>query len=65
MSVSSAKVRVTNNQLSVERLIPAPPEAIFDLLADPDRHAETVPDRCRSRVAAHGVSPWETASVWI
>jgi len=24
--------------VSVERVIPAPPEAIFDLLADPDRH---------------------------
>ncbi|MFZ2504384.1 MAG: SRPBCC family protein [Nocardioides sp.] len=28
------------NQVSVDRVILAPPEAIFDLLADPDRHAE-------------------------
>jgi uncharacterized protein YndB with AHSA1/START domain len=26
--------------VSVERIIPAPPEAIFDLLADPTRHQE-------------------------
>jgi uncharacterized protein YndB with AHSA1/START domain len=28
----------TKNSESVERFIPAPPEAIFDLLADPARH---------------------------
>jgi uncharacterized protein YndB with AHSA1/START domain len=26
--------------VSVQRLIPSPPEPIFDLLADPDRHAD-------------------------
>lgn len=40
MPASSAKTSVTNNQLSIERFVPAPPAAIFDLLADPDRHAE-------------------------
>jgi uncharacterized protein YndB with AHSA1/START domain len=30
----------TANQMSVERFIPAPPERIFDLLADPSRHHE-------------------------
>ena len=29
-----------DNVASVERLIAAPPERIFDLLADPDRHQE-------------------------
>jgi uncharacterized protein YndB with AHSA1/START domain len=28
------------NQLSIERVIPAPPDRIFDLLADPSRHHE-------------------------
>jgi uncharacterized protein YndB with AHSA1/START domain len=28
------------NTVSVERIIPAPPELIFDLLADPNRHAD-------------------------
>lgn len=28
------------DRVSVQRLIPAPPEAIFDLLVDPDRHVE-------------------------
>ncbi len=30
----------TPDAVSVQRLIPAPPEPIFDLLADPDRHAD-------------------------
>jgi uncharacterized protein YndB with AHSA1/START domain len=30
----------TTDTVSVERVIPAPPEAIFDLLADPARHRE-------------------------
>lgn len=30
----------TRDVASVERFIPAPPEAIFDLLADPSRHQE-------------------------
>jgi uncharacterized protein YndB with AHSA1/START domain len=30
----------TSDVVSVERVIPAPPEAIFDLLADPSRHQE-------------------------
>lgn len=29
-----------NDSVSVERTIPAPPERIFDLLADPARHSE-------------------------
>ncbi|MGL4174950.1 MAG: SRPBCC family protein [Dermatophilaceae bacterium] len=30
----------SSDVVSVQRLIPAPPEAIFDLLADPGRHAD-------------------------
>ncbi|MGL5850814.1 MAG: SRPBCC family protein [Phycicoccus sp.] len=30
----------SSDVISVQRLIPAPPEPIFDLLVDPDRHAE-------------------------
>lgn len=30
----------SSDVVSVRRLIPAPPEVIFDLLADPDRHAD-------------------------
>jgi uncharacterized protein YndB with AHSA1/START domain len=30
----------SRDAVSVQRLIPAPPEPIFDLLADPDGHAE-------------------------
>jgi len=30
----------TNDVVTVERLIPAPPEAIFDLIADPARHQD-------------------------
>jgi uncharacterized protein YndB with AHSA1/START domain len=30
----------TTDVVTVERTIPAPPEAIFDLLADPERHKE-------------------------
>jgi uncharacterized protein YndB with AHSA1/START domain len=29
-----------DRKVSVERFIPAPPEAVFDVLADPARHAE-------------------------
>ncbi len=29
-----------NDRLTVERVIPAPPEAIFELLAHPERHTE-------------------------
>ncbi len=32
--------QVTPDQVTVERVIPAPPEKIFDLLADPSRHRE-------------------------
>src|SRR5699024_12358328 len=32
--------RAKNNTVSVERVIPAPPERIFALLSSPDRHAE-------------------------
>jgi len=31
---------MSNDVLTVERVIPAPPERIFDLLADPTRHSE-------------------------
>lgn len=31
---------LTNDQVSVQRLIAAPPEAIFDILANPARHGE-------------------------
>jgi len=34
------QTRPSNDTVSVQRLIPAPPEAIFDLLADPARHSE-------------------------
>jgi len=33
-------MRPSPDQVTVQRLIPAPPEKIFDLLADPARHAE-------------------------
>lgn len=36
----SATTHSSTDQVSVQRLIPAPPEAIFALLADPARHSE-------------------------
>jgi uncharacterized protein YndB with AHSA1/START domain len=34
------QTRDSTDQVSVQRLIPAPPEAIFDILANPARHSE-------------------------
>ena len=34
------QTRASSDQVSVQRLIPAPPEAIFDILVDPARHSE-------------------------
>lgn len=34
------QTRLINDAVTVQRLIPAPPEAIFDLLANPARHSD-------------------------
>ena len=34
------RMTASNDVVSVERMIPAPPEKIFDLLADPARHRD-------------------------
>jgi uncharacterized protein YndB with AHSA1/START domain len=38
--MSDSAVSTVKDVVSVERVIPAPPEAIFDLIADPSRHQE-------------------------
>ena len=39
-TTSSSTSRTSGDTVTVERVIPAPPEAIFDLLAHPERHHE-------------------------